>query len=72
MKKQDFLSDFFYWWHFDWGGAGPPPHGYAYDCNFNAICDTKILYAFLFVCPCMHVKATVMVLFCMIMLNMGH
>ena len=23
------------------GGPGPP--GYAYDCNFNAICDTKIL-----------------------------
>ena len=44
--------------------------GYAYDCNFNAICNIKILYAFLLVCPCVHVKATLMVLFCMIMLNM--
>ena len=25
----------------------PAPPGYAYDCNFNAICDTKILCAFL-------------------------
>ena len=48
---------------------GPPP-GYAYDCNFNAICDIEILCAFLFVCPCVHVKATLMVLFYMIMLNM--
>ena len=24
-----------------------PPNGYAYDCNFNAICDIKILYTFL-------------------------
>ena len=50
------------------GGEGPPD--YAYDCNFNGICDIKILYAFLVVCPCVHVKATLMILFCMILLNM--
>ena len=32
-------------------------------------CDIKILCAFLLVCPCVLVKATLMVLFCMIMLN---
>ena len=32
--------------------------------------DIKILCAFLHVCPCVHIKATLMVLFCMIMLNM--
>ena len=38
------------------GGAGPfPPPGYAYDCNFNAICDIKIfvlfcLFALVFTC----------------------
>ena len=63
-----FLSHFYRWWHFDWGGA-PPTLGYAYDCNSNAICDIKILCAFLLVCPCVHVNATLMVLFCMIMLN---
>ena len=55
------------------GGPGPPGStvpGYTYDCNFNAICDIKILCAFLVVCPCVYVKATLMVLFCMIMLNM--
>ena len=36
----------------------------------NAICDSKILYAFLLVCPCVHIKATLMVPFCMIMLSM--
>ena len=56
---------------FQLGAAGPPGSpGYAYDCNFNAICDIKILYAFLLVCSCVHVKATLMVLFYMIMLNM--
>ena len=50
------------------GGTGPPVPGYAYNCNFNAICDIKILYAFLLVCPCVYVKATLVVLFCMIML----
>ena len=56
----------------EWGAGGPPGpcSGYAYDCNFNAICDIKILYAFLLVCPCVRVKATLMVLFCMIKLNM--
>ena len=35
------------------GGPGPPgPHGYAYDCNFNAICDIKILCACLLLCAC--------------------
>ena len=49
--------------------ATPPPPGYAYDCNFNTTCDIKILCAFLLVCPCVHVKATLMVLFYMIKLN---
>ena len=52
------------------GGPCPPTPGFAYDCNFNAIHDVKILCAFLLVCPCVHVKATLMVLFCMIILNM--
>ena len=52
----------------DPGSLVPP--GYAYSCNFNAICDIKILCAFLLVCPCVHVRPTLMVLFCMIMLNM--
>ena len=46
-----------------------PPMGFAYDCNFNPICD-KILCAFLLVCLCVYVNATRMVLFCMIVLNM--
>ena len=37
-------------------------------CNFNAMCDIKTSCAFLLVSPCVHVKATLMVLFCMIML----
>ena len=52
------------------GGPGPP--GYTYDCNFNAICDIKNLCAFLLVCPCVHIKATLLVLFYMIMLNMQY
>ena len=28
------------------GGPGPPAPGFAYDCNFNAICDIKILCTF--------------------------
>ena len=24
------FSHFYHWWHFDWGGPGPP--GYAYAC----------------------------------------
>ena len=63
-----FLSHFYHWWHFDWGGSGAP--GYAYNCNFNSIYDIKILCGFLLVCPCVHVRATLMVPFCMIMLNM--
>ena len=34
------------------GGPGPfghPAPGYAYDCNFNAICDIKIVGEFLLV-----------------------
>ena len=52
------------------GGQRPPTPGYAYDCNFNAICDIKILFAFLLVCLCVYFKATLMILFCMVMLNM--
>ena len=51
-------------------GPGPLLPGYLHDCNFNAICDSTILRAFLLVYPCMHVQATLMVLFCMITLNM--
>ena len=52
------------------GGTAAPAPGYAYDCNFNAICDINILRAFLLVCLCVYIKATLMVIFCMIMLNM--
>ena len=31
---------------------GPPAPSYAYDCNFNAICDIKILCAYLPSCVC--------------------
>ena len=54
------------------GPPGAPAPGYAYDCNFNAIRDIKILCAFLLVCSCVYVKATLMVLFRMIMLNMRY
>ena len=47
-----------------------PPTGYADNGNFNAICDIKILCALLLVCPCVYVNVTLMILFCMIMLNM--
>ena len=67
MKKQDFFVTFLLLMAFRFGGvkvlppAPPPwhcvlmalPTGYAYDCTFNAICDIKILCAFLqfaFVC----------------------
>ena len=61
LKKQDFLSHFFI------DGISievvrapypppPPPPGYAYDFDFNAICDNKILCAFLLVRPCVHAK----------------
>ena len=42
-----------------WGESGlpgPPAPGYAYDCSFNAICDTQILCPFLLGCPCVYVK----------------
>ena len=52
------------------GGLPPSPPGYANDCNYNAICDIEILCGFLLVCPYVHIKAILMVLFCMIMLNM--
>ena len=53
-------------------GEGEPPgfSDFTYDYNFNGICDIKILFSLLVVCTCVHVKATLMVLFCMIMLNM--
>ena len=54
------------------GQPGPPAPGYAYDCNFNAICDIKVLRAFLLVGPCVYVKAILMVLFCIIMLNIWY
>ena len=53
-----------------WVGVGTrasSPPGYAYDCNFNAIRDIKILCAFF---ACLTAKAILMVLFCIIMLNM--
>ena len=52
MKKQEFFVTFLSLVAFRLGGGpgspGPPAPGYAYDCNFNAICDIKILYAFCF------------------------
>ena len=46
------------------GGGAPGSPDYAYDYNFNGICDIKILYASLVVCHCVHIKAALMVLFC--------
>ena len=45
-------------------GGGDPGllTGYAYDRNFNPICDNKVLCAFLFVCPCVCVNAKLMAL----------
>ena len=42
-----FLSQFYHWWHFDWGGIRAPWSlpGYAYNCNFNAICDFVCFFA---------------------------
>ena len=62
---------FFLLMAFQLGGLGPPL-GYANDCNFNAICDIKILCAFLLVCSRVHAQATLMVLLCMIMLCMRY
>ena len=71
MKKQDFFVTFLSSVAFQFGGGPPGPSSdYAYDCNFNVICDIKILNAFLLVCHSVRVKATLMILFCMIKLNM--
>ena len=43
--------------------------GFAYDYKFNAICDITILCAFLLGFPRVYIKATLMVLFCMINSN---
>ena len=69
MKKKDFFVTFLSLVVFRMGKGGRAP-GYAYNCNFNAICDIKIFCPFLLVGACVHVKVTLMVLFCMIMLNM--
>ena len=38
-------------------GSVGPPTGYAYDCNFNPICDIKILRVFcLFALVCMSTR----------------
>ena len=73
MKKRDFFVAFLSFVAFRMGeNPGPlgPSNGYAYDGNFNPICDIKILCAFLLVWPCVYVNATLMVLFCMIILDM--
>ena len=71
-KKQDFFITFLSLAaiRLGEGRPGPPLSGYACDCNFNAICDIKILCALLLVFACVHVKLTLMVLFCVIILNM--
>ena len=43
-----FLSHFF----IDGFRLGFCPPNYVYHCNFNAICDIKILCAFLLLCAC--------------------
>ena len=54
MKKQDFFVTLLSSVAFRLGGPGPPgpPPGYAYYCNFSAICDIRILCAFLPLCAC--------------------
>ena len=69
-EETRFLYCFYHLWHFDRGPLPFPHPGYTYDCNFNAICDIKILCAFLLVCPRVRVQAILMVLLCMVMLNM--
>ena len=54
MKKQDFLVTFL-------SLMATPMIVTA-----MLIYDIRILCAFLLVCPCVHIKATLMVLFCMI------
>ena len=53
MKQQDFFVTFL--------SLVAHSAGYVCDCNFNAICDIKILCAFLLVYPCVHDKVTLMV-----------
>ena len=60
LKLKKLFVSFFLLMTFRLGGLGP------YDCNFNAMCDVKILCAFLLVCCCLHAKATLMVLFRML------
>ena len=55
LRKKTFSSPFLIGGISIGGGGvrmGPLAPGYVYDCNFNAICDIKILFAFLLVCPC--------------------
>ena len=63
MKKQDLFVTFLSLVAFRLGEGRDPgplglPIGLAYDCNFNPISDIKILCAFLLVCPCVYVNAT--------------
>ena len=55
-EKQCFFATFLSLVAFRLGKLGSPIPSYAYDCNFNAICDIKILSAFLLVCPCVMSK----------------
>ena len=49
-EKQYFSVTFLSLVAFRLGELGSSIRGYAYDCNFNAICDSKILSAFLPLC----------------------
>ena len=54
-RNKTFLSHFLSLVAFRLAGTGAhwfPPLGYAYDCNFSAICDVKILSDFLPLCAC--------------------
>ena len=53
----------------EWG-PGPYPLATPMIVTSMLFYDIKILCAFLLVFPCVHIKAMLMVLFCMIMLNM--
>ena len=65
MKKQDFFVIFLLLVAFRQGkGSGPPAPGYAYDGNFNAICDIKFCVLFCSFALTVYVKAILMVLFC--------
>ena len=58
MKKQDFFVTSLSLVAIRLGGLGhlASPPGYAYDCNFNAIRDIKILCAFSLICICVMSK----------------